>query len=69
MEPPRVTCSVGYTRNMGDFESLRIDFGVEDSTRPGEKVSEATERIYNFVSGKLIDKIKEIEQDIKKVKN
>lgn len=58
-EPARVTMSVGYTKNMGDFNSLRIDVGVEDSVRPGEDLKDAANRIYTFVSDQLVARIKE----------
>lgn len=58
-EPARVTMSVGYTKNMGDFNSLRIDVGVEDSVRPGESMTAAADRIYGFVSDQLVARIKE----------
>jgi hypothetical protein len=58
-DPARVTISVGYTKNMGDFNSLRIDVGVEDSVRPGEDLDDAANRIYTFVSDQLVARIKE----------
>lgn len=58
-EPARVTMSVGYTKNMGDFNSLRIDVGVEDSVQPGESMTAAADRIYDFVSDQLVARIKE----------
>lgn len=58
-EAARVTMSVGYTKNMGDFNSLRIDVGVEDSVQPGESMTEAADRIYDFVSDQLVARIKE----------
>jgi hypothetical protein len=51
--------SVGYTKNMGDFNSLRIDVGVEDSVQPGESMTAAADRIYGFVSDQLVARIKE----------
>lgn len=63
-EAPRVTVSVGYTRNMGNFESLRIDIGVEDSARNGEKVGDTFDRVYAFVEKKLIEKVNEVEKGL-----
>ena len=34
---------------MGDFESLRFDFGVETDTRDGETTPQAVERAKNLV--------------------
>jgi len=66
--PTRVEVSLGYTRNMGNYESLRIDVGVQDSVRSDETVAAATERVYNFVETKLVEKIKEVESEVTSAK-
>lgn len=58
-EQTKVTVSLGYTLNLGNFQSLRIDFGVEDQLRESEGVEEGFLRIYDFVESKLIEKVKE----------
>jgi methyl coenzyme M reductase subunit D len=55
----KVTVSLGYTLNLGNFQSLRIDIGIEDSLRNGEHAEEAFNRVYGFVENKLIEKVKE----------
>jgi hypothetical protein len=59
MEETKVNVALGYTLNLGNFQSLRIDIGVQDSKRDGETTSEAFDRIYSFVEAKLIEKVKE----------
>jgi len=59
MDQTKVTVGLGYTLNLGNFQSLRIDIGVEDSKRDGETTSEAFDRIYAFVEAKLVEKVKE----------
>jgi hypothetical protein len=59
--PARVKVNVGYTVNMGDFESLRLDFGIEDDTRENEKATETFDRCFKFVWTRLeaeVDKAK-----------
>lgn len=63
-EQTKVTVSLGYTLNLGNFQSLRIDLGVEDSKRDGETVNEAFDRVYGFVEGKLITKINEAKEEV-----
>lgn len=63
--PPRVRIAVGYTRNMGDFESLRYDVAVESSPLAGESVNDAYERVATFVEKKLIEKMTELETELK----
>ena len=55
----KVSVALGYTLNLGNFQSLRIDLGVEDSERDGENISQAFDRVYAFVEQQLADKVKE----------
>ncbi len=50
---------------LGNYESIRINIGVEDDVRNGENVDSATERVYTFVENKLIEKTREVEQELK----
>lgn len=59
---PRVRVSIGYTRNMGDFESLRYDVSVESGCLRGETTEAAYNRITAFVEEKLMNRLKEIEE-------
>ena len=60
----KVTVTLGYTLNLGNFQSLRIDLGVVDSRRDGENINEAFERVYSFVEAKLADKVREASAEI-----
>ena len=60
----RVTVSLGFTKNLGNFESLRVDIGVQDFVRQGEHINDATERVYKFVENKLIEKQEEIAKEL-----
>jgi hypothetical protein len=55
----KVTVGLGYTLNLGNFQSLRIDLSVSDSKRNGENTADAFERVYAFVEQKLSEKVKE----------
>ena len=63
-EPSKVNVTLGYTLNLGNFQSLRLDLGVIDSARNGETVDQAFERVYKFVEDKLTDKINEAKEEI-----
>jgi hypothetical protein len=54
----KVNVTLGYTLNLGNFQSLRLDLGVVDNARNGETVDQAFERVYKFVEDKLTAKIK-----------
>jgi hypothetical protein len=64
-ENTKVTVTLGYTLNLGNFESLRVDLGVIDSRRNEETVDEAFERVYEFVENKLSEKVREAKGEIK----
>ena len=60
----KVNVTLGYTLNLGNFQSLRLDLGVIDSKRDGETTNEAFERVYKFVEDKLTEKIQEAKSEI-----
>jgi hypothetical protein len=60
----KVNVTLGYTLNLGNFQSLRLDLGVVDSRRDGETADEAFERVYKFVEDKLTDKINEAKAEL-----
>lgn len=64
MSGTKVKVDLSFTRNLGNYESIRIGLGVEDFVRDGENVDSATERVYKFVESKLIDKTREIEEEL-----
>jgi hypothetical protein len=58
-EETKVNVGLGYTLNLGNFQSLRIDLSVSDSKRDGENTEQAFERVYAFVESKLTEKVRE----------
>jgi hypothetical protein len=65
MSSTSVKVELQYVRNLGNYESIRISLGVEDFVRQGENTNEATDRVYEFVENKLIEKMTEIEEELK----
>lgn len=64
----KVKVDLSFTRNLGNYESIKIGIGVEDDVRAGENVDSATERVYQFVETKLIEKTREVEEELKRGK-
>ena len=64
MSDTKVKVDLSFTRNPGNYESIKIGIGVEDIVRSGENVDSATERVYKFVEDKLIQKTREIEEEL-----
>lgn len=59
----RVKVMVGYTRNMGNYESLRVDIGLD---MDGEGNPNATfDKVYSWCEKKLIEKVNEVEAELK----
>ena len=63
-EDTKVSVTLGYTLNLGNFQSLRVDLGSVDSRRDGENINDAFERVYKFVEDKLAEKVNEAEAEI-----
>lgn len=62
-ESTKVTVGLGYTLNLGNFQSLRIDISVTDNKRDGENTNDAFERVYAFVENKLTEKVAEAQSE------
>lgn len=63
-EQTKVNVTLGYTLNLGNFQSLRIDLGIQDSRRDGETIEDAFNRVYGFTEAKLIQKINEAKEEV-----
>ena len=63
MEETKVSVTLGYTLNLGNFQSLRLDLGVADTKRDGENTDQAFERVYKFVEDKLTEKIQKAQSE------
>lgn len=63
-EETKVNVGLGYTLNLGNFQSLRIDLSVTDNKREGETTNDAFERVYSFVETKLAEKVREASAEI-----
>lgn len=64
METTKVSWTLGYTLNTGNFQSLRLDCQVEDYVREGETTKVASDRVYDFVEQQLIEKLNEAKEEI-----
>jgi hypothetical protein len=64
MEKTKVTWTLGYTLNMGNFQSLRLDCQVEDFVREGESSKDASNRVYKFVEEELVEKLNEARREL-----
>lgn len=66
-EVTKVRVALKFVRNLGNYESIHIELGVEDYVRDTEaSVDIAMDRVYTYVESKLMEKVQEIEEDLKK---
>lgn len=63
----KVSVNLGFTRNLGNFNSARVDIGYEDDVREGETVKEARQRVYAEVEEELMFRLEQVVEQIKKM--
>lgn len=59
-----VNVTLGYTLNLGNFQSLRVDLGCTDFVRDGENHNDAMERVYKFIETKVVEKIEDAKKEL-----
>jgi hypothetical protein len=60
----KVSVTLGYTMNLGNFQSFRIDLGCTDFVRESENADQAMERVYEFIENKVVAKLEEAKKEI-----
>lgn len=65
-ETTKVRVALKFVRNLGNYESVHVELGVEDWVRDTDtNVDTAMDRVYTYVENKLMEKVQEIEKDLK----
>lgn len=59
-----VEVGMGFTKNLGDFNSVRFDLRVKQPVRPGEEWQDAMDREYSELERKFIEKFRELEREL-----
>lgn len=59
-----VSVTLGYTLNLGNFQSMRVDLGCTDFVREGENHDDAMNRVYDFIESKVVEKIEEAKKEL-----
>lgn len=60
----RVKVQQGVTLNIGNFQSVRTEIGLNTDLMEGENTLEAMDRAYKFVEDYLEKKVEEMKKDI-----
>jgi len=56
---PTISAGLTVTKNLGNFESVKVSITVSDQQRGEESVKQATDRIYRFVEGEVDSRLGE----------
>ncbi len=67
MAAPRVMASVKFVRNLGNFQSVHVDLGVEHDVEDGQSVKEALDLWFKRVEFAVQEKVQEIDAEAGKV--
>lgn len=60
MDSTKVRVELGFTANVGDFQSLKVTIGIEDWRRDSDQsLNAAVDRVYNYVESKLVEKLEQ----------
>lgn len=59
-----VSVTLGYTLNLGNFQSMRVDLGCTDFVREGEDHESAMNRVYDFIESQVVTKIEEAKKEL-----
>jgi len=64
IEPPRISVSIGFKMNMGNYESANVNMGITASGLPGEKTADAVDRVYALAEEKLLEKFTQLKSEL-----
>jgi len=64
MGKTKVAASLKLVRNLGGYNSVHIELGIEDEVREGEKVKEAIDRVYRLVEREVDAKMNQAVADL-----
>jgi hypothetical protein len=59
---PRASLHLGFTKNMGNYESLKIDVGFERDINEGETVEGAYEKLTDLVLLQLKNRLGQVQR-------
>lgn len=60
----KVRVDLGITMNTGNFQSARVDMGIEDDVREKESIDAAISRVYSKVEERINEKIEQMQKEL-----
>jgi len=67
-QPPRVTLTIGFTKNVGNYESLRVDVGLSADCNPGETPDQTFERVSQWCEDTLVEEVNRLTEGLEEGK-
>lgn len=64
MDKATVSATLGYTLNLGNFQSLRVDLGYTDFVRSDETPEQAMLRVYTFVEDQVGNRLADAKKEL-----
>lgn len=61
----KIIIGFSYTANLGNYESMKINLGIERDLEKGEKFDEAFQYEFSEIQEMVINKINELEDELK----
>jgi hypothetical protein len=52
-----VRAEIGFTKNLGNFQNVKVSVGLEDYVRKGETFDQAYDRIFEKIEDKLAERV------------
>lgn len=59
-----VSAEIGYTKNLGNFQSVKVSVGIEDYVRNGETLDQAYDRVFAKIEDQLAEKLAKAIQEL-----
>jgi hypothetical protein len=59
----KINVRIETTINTGNFNNVKLDYGIEDEVRDGESANAAFTRIKSFVEDRIITDAAEVSED------
>ncbi len=67
MTAPRVKVSIAFVRNLGNYETARIELGVERDVPENKTYLEALDILYQEVTDKVVEATQQVEREAGKI--
>lgn len=61
-----VTTSLSFTKNLKNFESVKVNVGYTSAIKDGETPEDAFDRVYEVVEGELAEQLENVTALVRK---